>query len=89
MPLPAKLHFARSEVFANRRAGRNRLADTPTLRSTASLHRGVTKHSLVTSGKCPQADYRARFLKMWGPDAFHSQVSVAKEFAELRRERAL
>jgi len=26
--------------------------------------------------KRPRADYRARFLKMWGPDAFESQVSV-------------
>ena len=39
--------------------------------------------------KRPRADYRARFLKMWGPNAFNSQVSVAEEFAELRRERAL
>ena len=39
--------------------------------------------------KRPRADYRARFLKMWGPDAFESQVSVTEEFAELRRERAL
>lgn len=37
----------------------------------------------------PRADYRARFLKMWGQDAFASQVSVVDEFAELRRERAL
>ncbi len=41
------------------------------------------------TAKRPRADYRARFLKMWGPDAFASQVSVAEEFAELRRERAL
>jgi hypothetical protein len=39
--------------------------------------------------KRPQADYRARFLKMWGPDAFNSEVSVADEFAELRCERPL
>ena len=37
----------------------------------------------------PPIGFRARFLKMWGPDAFHSPVSVAEEFAELRRERAL
>jgi antitoxin (DNA-binding transcriptional repressor) of toxin-antitoxin stability system len=37
----------------------------------------------------PQADYRARFLKMWGPDAFASQTSVVDEFAELRRGREL
>lgn len=41
------------------------------------------------SAKRPRADYRARFLKMWGPDAFASQISVAEEFAELRRDRAL
>ena len=39
--------------------------------------------------KRPRTDYRARFLEMWGADAFASQVSVAEEFAELRRERAL
>lgn len=37
----------------------------------------------------PPIDFRAQFLQMWGPDAFHSPVSVAEEFAELRRERAL
>ena len=41
------------------------------------------------TSKWPHIDFRARFLKMWGPDAFASQVSVAEEFAELRRERAL
>ena len=41
------------------------------------------------TSKLPPIDFRARFLKMWGPDAFHSPVSVAEEFAELRRERAL
>ena len=41
------------------------------------------------TSKWPPFDFRARFLKMWGPDAFHSPVSVAEEFAELRRERAL
>ncbi len=37
----------------------------------------------------PWPDFRARFLKMWGPDAFNSQVSVAEEFEELRRQRPL
>ena len=41
------------------------------------------------TSKWPPIDFRARFLKMWGPDTFHSPVSVAEEFAELRRERAL
>ena len=41
------------------------------------------------TSKWPPIDFRARFLKMWGPDAFRSPVSVAEEFAELRRERAL
>lgn len=41
------------------------------------------------AAKRPRTDYRARFLKMWGPDAFNSQASVAEEFVELRRERAL
>ena len=39
--------------------------------------------------KWPPIDFRARFLKMWGPDAFKSQVSVTEEFAELRRERTM
>jgi hypothetical protein len=37
----------------------------------------------------PRPDFRVRFLKMWGPDAFNSQVSVAEEFEELRRQRPL
>ena len=37
----------------------------------------------------PRTDFRARFLEMWGPDAFNSKVSVEEEFAELRRERTL
>jgi len=39
--------------------------------------------------KRPPIDLRARFLKMWGPDAFHSPISVAEEFEEIRRDRAL
>ena len=37
----------------------------------------------------PRTDFRARFLKMWGPDAFNSQVSVTELFDELRRQREL
>ena len=37
----------------------------------------------------PRIDYKARFLKMWGPEAFAGDTSVAKEFAELRRGRTL
>jgi hypothetical protein len=39
--------------------------------------------------KRPHIDLRARFLKMWGPDAFRSPISVGEEFAELRRARML
>jgi len=51
------------------------------------LRRAAVESS--AAAKRPRADYRARFLKMWGPNAFGSQISVADEFAELRRERAL
>lgn len=37
----------------------------------------------------PSIDYKARFLKMWGPEAFTSGVSIAEEFAELRADRVL
>jgi len=37
----------------------------------------------------PAIDLRARFLKMWGPDAFKSETSVAGQFEELRRPREL
>jgi antitoxin (DNA-binding transcriptional repressor) of toxin-antitoxin stability system len=49
------------------------------------------KAAAASSGtsKWPPIDYRARFLKMWGPDAFNSQISVAEEFDELRRTREL
>ena len=36
-----------------------------------------------------KADFRARFLKMWGPDAFNSLVSVTELFDDLRRQREL
>ena len=35
----------------------------------------------------PPVDFRARFLKMWGPDAFQSQIPVTELFDELRRQR--
>jgi len=45
--------------------------------------------SLDVTDRKGAPDYRARFLKMWGPDAFKSDVSVAEEIAELRRGRNL
>jgi hypothetical protein len=35
----------------------------------------------------PRIDFRARFLKMWGPNAFKSEISVADQFEELRQPR--
>lgn len=32
-------------------------------------------------------DFKARFLLMWGPDAFNSKDSVAGQFTEFRRDR--
>ena len=43
----------------------------------------------AAAAKRPRPDFRARFLKMWGPDAFQSQVPVADLFDELRRQREL
>jgi len=37
----------------------------------------------------PFIDFRARFLKMWGPDAFKNEISVAEQFEQLRRPREL
>jgi hypothetical protein len=37
----------------------------------------------------PAVDYRERFLKMWGAEAFSSDTSVAEKFAELRQGRVL
>ena len=34
-------------------------------------------------------DFRARFLEMWGADAFQSQVSVSEDFELLRSGRVL
>ncbi len=39
--------------------------------------------------KWPPIDFRARFLKVWGPDAFQSQIPVSELFDELRRQREL
>ena len=41
------------------------------------------------TSKWPPINFRARFLKMWGPDAFRSQVPVTDLFDELRRQREL
>ena len=52
----------------------------------------VPRKAVKESGapaKWPPVDFRARFLKMWGPDAFKSQIPVAELFDELRREREL
>ena len=42
----------------------------------------------VTSER-PFIDFRARFLKMWGPDAFKSEISLTGQFEELRHPRQL
>jgi len=39
--------------------------------------------------KRPFIDFHARFLKMWGPNAFDSEISVAEQFEELRLPREL
>jgi antitoxin (DNA-binding transcriptional repressor) of toxin-antitoxin stability system len=39
--------------------------------------------------KRPLIDFRARFLKMWGPDAFGSQAPIAELFDDLRKQREL
>ena len=52
----------------------------------------VPRKAVAESGgtsKWPPIDFRARFLKMWGPDAFRSQVPVTDLFDELRRQREL
>ena len=58
-------------------------------REVAELVPRKTAVEFGTAAKRPQTDYRARFLKMWGPDAFSSLLSVAEEFAGLRSERTL
>lgn len=35
----------------------------------------------------PRPDFRACFLQMWGPDAFNTNESVARQFTKLRRDR--
>jgi hypothetical protein len=44
---------------------------------------------IATERSRPSTDFRARFLKMWGADAFKNKVSVAEQFEELRRPREL
>ena len=50
-------------------------------------HRDALKSS--ETPKRPFIDFHARFLKMWGPNAFDSEISVAEQFDELRRPREL
>jgi hypothetical protein len=40
----------------------------------------------ASSGK---PDFRARFLEMWGADAFQSQLVVSEDFTQLRSARVL
>jgi hypothetical protein len=47
--------------------------------------RQIATESARAAKHPPQIDYRARFLQMWGPDAFKSEISVEEEFADLRR----
>jgi hypothetical protein len=47
------------------------------------------KASESVAVESPKIDYKARFLKMWGPQALESSISVAEEFAELRQGRVL
>jgi len=49
------------------------------------------KNAMKIAGEAerPFIDFRARFLKMWGPDALRSEVSVAEQFEEFRRPREL
>ena len=41
------------------------------------------------TGESGRPDFRARFLGMWGADAFQSQISVLEDFAPLRSGRLL
>jgi len=49
------------------------------------------KEAVKSSGKSGRTtiDLRARFLEMWGPDAFKSEISVTEQFEELRRPREM
>jgi len=52
----------------------------------------VPRKAAVESGKTaqwPPLDFRARFLKMWGTDAFRSEIPVTEVFDELRQQRQL
>ena len=46
----------------------------------------LVPHKLVapTTELGSSVDYRARFLRMWGIDAFSSKQSVADDFVEMR-----
>jgi hypothetical protein len=46
----------------------------------------IGKLETANSGK---PDFRARFLGMWGADAFQSQRAVSEDFAQLRSGREL
>ena len=62
------------------------------LRGGQTVAELAPKKLLVKSGgkaKRSPVDFRARFLKMWGPDAFRSPISVVEDFKEIRRDRAL
>ncbi len=50
-------------------------------------HKSVVK--AAGTSRPPTIDFRARFLKMWGPDAFKSEISVVEQFEQLRRPRQL
>lgn len=41
----------------------------------------------VVAPQRARPDFQARFLQMWGADAFNSKESVASQFAEFRRDR--
>ena len=43
----------------------------------------------LNAARSGKPDFRARFLKTWGANAFQSQVSVSEDFAPLRSGRAL
>jgi antitoxin (DNA-binding transcriptional repressor) of toxin-antitoxin stability system len=46
----------------------------------------IGTHGTAGSGK---PDFRARFLKMWGADAFQSGISVSEDLEQLRSCRVL
>ena len=42
----------------------------------------------LDAARSRKPDFRARFLKMWGAEAFQSQMAVSEDFELLRRGRA-